>query len=469
MALGLDTMAGTSLGELLPGLRDSEGLKPMNVALDVNAQGTMRVIEAPAAPLTIAETGLEEGFLIDLLCKIIYRQGIERATDMARFTCLPVNVVEQLLQVAKEARLVETLGQLGASMRAEMRWALSGKGKEWAIQALSQSEYVGPAPITIEQFSRQVNRQSIRHERLTEAMLREVLQGMILPEELFDDLGPAVNSFSAILLYGPPGNGKSTISNAVCEAFRDTIFIPHAIVVERQVIVVFDPTVHEPLAHAPVEEEGAGLRRARPHDQRFVACARPAITTGGELTLDMLDLSFNPIARTYEAPIQMKAVGGVFVVDDFGRQRQTPQELLNRLIVPLEAGVDYLALQTGRKFQLPFDALVVFSTNIPPKQLVDDAGLRRLRYKILIDSPSRELFIKILASTARKSGMEVNEETVMFILDELYAKTPEAKLQGFHARFFCDQARALHTYLGTTPELSERALARAWGNLFTSE
>ncbi|MEM6973382.1 MAG: ATPase [Pseudomonadota bacterium] len=470
MSLNLDTMAGTPLGELVPGLRDVEGWKPMNVALDINAQGPMRVIEAPAAPRTIEETGLEEGFLIDLLCKTIYRQGIERATEMAKFTCLPVNVIEQLLEVMKNAKLIETLGQLGASMRAEMRWALSGKGKEWAMQALAQSEYVGPAPITIEQFSQQVSRQSIRHERLTEAMLRDVLQGMILPDSLYDDLGPAVNSFSAILLYGPPGNGKSTISNAVCEAFRDTIFIPHAIVVERQVIVVFDPTVHEPLAHAPAEDSDVGgLRRARPHDQRFMACARPAITTGGELTLDMLDLSFNPIARTYEAPIQMKAMGGVFVVDDFGRQRQTPQELLNRLIVPLEAGVDYLALQTGRKFQLPFDALVVFSTNIPPKQLVDEAGLRRLRYKILIDSPSRELFIKILASTARKSGMEIDEDRVMFIFDELYGKTPEAKLQGFHARFFCDQARALHTYLGSTPELSERALKRAWGNLFTSE
>ncbi|MEM6487917.1 MAG: ATPase [Pseudomonadota bacterium] len=441
----------------------------MNIALDIDAH-TMRVIEAPAAPATLAETGLDEGFLIELLTKVVYRQGLERSTEMAKALRLPVNVVEQLLDIAKEAKLIEVLGQLGASMRAEMRYALTNKGREWALNALSQSEYVGPAPITIEQFAAQSDRQSIRNERLTEPMLREVLSHMVLPDALYDDLGPAVNSFSAILLYGPPGNGKSTISNAVCEAFRDTIFIPHAIIVERQVVVVYDPTVHEAIQHAVEDQYASGsLRRERGFDQRYVACNRPAITTGGELTLDMLDLSFNPVARTYEAPIQLKAMGGVFVVDDFGRQRETPQQLMNRLIVPLEAGVDYLALQTGRKFQVPFDALVVFSTNIPPKSLVDDAALRRLRYKILIDSPSQEIFIKILASTARKFGMEVSEDNVYFILNELYGTTPEAKFQGFHARFFCDQARALCQYKAEPPALTELSLRRAWGNLFTEE
>jgi len=442
----------------------------MNVATRVDGGGRMRVIEPPEAPRTIAETGLEEGFLVDLMCKTIYRQGLERATEMARVLRLPVNVTEHVIELAKEAKLIETLGQRGASMRAEMRYALSGKGREWAMDALSQSEYVGPAPVPIDLFARQVSRQSIRKERLTEEMLREVLGNMVLPDSLFDDLGPAVNSFSAILLYGPPGNGKSTISNAVCEAFRDTIFVPHALIVERQVIVVYDPTVHEPMATPEEDDTNAtGVRRPRTFDRRFVACARPAITTGGELSLEMLDLSYNPVARTYEAPLQLKAMGGVFVVDDFGRQKQTPQMLMNRLIVPLEAQVDYLALQTGRKFQVPFDALVVFSTNIPPKKLVDDAALRRLRYKILIDSPSQELYIKILAATAAKQGMELTEDSVFFILNELYGKTPEAKFQGFHARFFCDQAKALCAYLGEEPRLSERALRRAWGNLFTEE
>ncbi|MEO1458186.1 MAG: ATPase, partial [Pseudomonadota bacterium] len=218
----------------------------------------------------------------------------------------------------------------------------------------------------------------------------------------------------------------------------------------------------------PLPGQVQGLRRERPFDQRYVACQRPALTTGGELTLEMLDLSYNPTARVYEAPLQLKATGGVFVVDDFGRQRQTPQELMNRLIVPLEAGVDYLALQTGRKFELPFDALVMFSTNIAPKSLVDDAALRRLRYKILIDSPDKATFIKILAYTAGKSGMELSEETVEYMFFELYEKD-DAKYQAFHARWFCDQARALCAYKGVKPELTPDGLVKAWGNLFTDE
>ncbi|MEM6943630.1 MAG: ATPase [Pseudomonadota bacterium] len=440
----------------------------MNIAADIDDQPQMRVIPAPEAPRTVEDTGLEEGFLVDLLCKTIYRQGLERPTQMSAMMRLPVPVIERLLDAAKEAKLVETLGQLGASMRAEMRYSLSGKGREWALSALKQSEYVGPAPVTMDAFAVQTTKQTIRTERLSEQTLRRVFGDLVLPDQLYDSLGPAINSFSAILLYGPPGNGKSSISNAVTVAFQDHIFIPHAVIVERQVIVLFDPTVHEPLEVKVGEFEGAGIRRDRPFDQRYVACTRPSITTGGELSLDMLDLSFNPTARTYEAPLQLKATGGVLVVDDFGRQRETPQQLMNRLIVPLEEGVDFLALQSGRKFQVPFDALVVFSTNIPPKKLVDDAALRRLRYKILIDSPDQETFLKILVTTAGRFGMEVDEETVAFMLFELYGKD-NVKFQAFHPRFFCDQARALAQYKGTKPELTDLSLRRAWGNLFTTE
>jgi len=233
------------------------------------------------------------------------------------------------------------------------------------------------------------------------------------------------------------------------------------------VITVFDPTVHHCVADD--EEVGTGLRRESGHDQRYVACRRPAVITGGELTLDRLDLALNTVSRVYEAPMQLKAAGGVLVIDDFGRQRQSPQALINRLIIPLENGIDYLALQTGRKFELPFDALVVFSTNIAPKTLVDEAALRRLRYKILIDKPDRDTFIEIFYRTARRFGLELDEETLAYILTELYAKHEGAEFHCFHPRFLIEQTKAICAFEGVAPQFRPDFLRRAWGNLFISE
>ncbi|MEM7238232.1 MAG: ATPase, partial [Pseudomonadota bacterium] len=202
---------------------------------------------------------------------------------------------------------------------------------------------------------------------------------------------------------------------------------------------------------------------------RYLVCERPKVETGGELTLDMLDLAYNPVSRVYEAPMQMKAAGGILVIDDFGRQRQSPQDLVNRLIIPLEKGVDYLSLITGRKFEVPYDALTILSTNIPPKQLVDDAALRRLRYKILVDQPDRDTYLAIFAQTARKFGMTLTEGALEHVLFELYAKTPGAEFHAFHPRFLIDQTRAICTYECAPPELRPEFLDRAWKNLFTKD
>ena len=432
-----------------------------------DAEAPARLAHAPPPPRSIAETGLEPGFLIDLLVKTIYRMGLEQPSEIGREMKLPVGIVIKLIEAAQSTKLMQTLGQLGASMTAEMRYALTGKGREWALESLAQSEWIGPAPVTLRSYSDQMISQSIRRETLTRPMLDQVFSELTLPRELMEKLGPAANSGASILLYGPPGNGKSSIAEAICTAFRGRVYFPHAIVVDKQIITVFDPTVHHRVADD--EEVGTGLRRESGHDQRYVACRRPAVITGGELTLDRLDLALNTVSRVYEAPMQLKAAGGVLVIDDFGRQRQSPQALINRLIIPLENGIDYLALQTGRKFELPFDALVVFSTNIAPKTLVDEAALRRLRYKILIDKPDRDTFIEIFYRTARRFGLELDEETLAFILTELYAKHEGAEFHCFHPRFLIEQTKAICAFEGVAPQFRPDFLRRAWGNLFISE
>lgn len=433
-----------------------------------SAQGAAGSVPAPRAPGSLEETGLDERYLLDLLLKIIYRNSHQLVSDMADTICLTPALVEKLIEMGRATLLIEPLGQLGASFSAAMRYALTEKGKHWAVEALSQSEWAGPCPITLETFHKQATAQSIRVKTLTLPVLQRVFSGLTLAPHLMDQLGPAVNSGASMLLYGPPGNGKSSIATALCEAFRDQVYLPHAIAVDNQVIAVYDPTVHSPVSGAVNSE--LGLRRGGAEfDRRFMICERPRVETGGELTLDMLDLAYNPVSRVYEAPMQMKAAGGVLVIDDFGRQRQSPQDLINRLIIPLEKNVDYLSLVTGRKFEVPYDALTVFSTNIPPKQLVDDAALRRLRYKIMVGQPDRDTYLRIFAKAAKSFDMELTEEVLEFVLLELYAKTPGAEFHAFHPRFLIDQTRAICAYHAVEPQLHPEFLEKAWQNLFTDE
>jgi len=431
-----------------------------------NPIGTRRrIVPHPKPPQSLAETGLDVEFLADLLVKTIYRLNLERPSEMSGALKLPVPLIEQLIVRISEKKLLETKGQQGANLIAEMRYALTTRGREWALEALAQSEWVGPVPVPVDQFVRQAKHQTIRTETLTRPMLEKQFAELTLADSLMDQLGPAVNSGQSMLLYGPPGNGKSSLAEAICAAYEDHLFIPYAIEVDKQIISMFDPTVHNLVGESAREEDA--LRHEIDFDARYLKCQRPIVMTGGELTLDMLDLAFNPVSRVYEAPMQLKAAGGVLVVDDFGRQRQAPQDLINRLIIPLEKNVDYLSLQTGRKFEVPFDALMVFSTNINPRDLVDDAALRRLRYKILVDKPDMETFVEIFIRAGRRFGLEVTEDILSFVLFDLYENEPGAEFHAFHPRFLIEQSLAICAYEAVEPQLTPDFLRRAWRNLFT--
>jgi len=252
----------------------------------------------------------------------------------------------------------------------------------------------------------------------------------------------------------------------ICMAFQSNVYVPHALAVGSDVVVFFDPSVHTPVARAKMS--GQGLRREQSFDPRYVRCMRPYVITGGELTLEKFDLARNPATGLYEAPLQYKASGGLFVVDDFGRQRHTPQELINRLIIPLESGVDHLVLQSGRKIEVPFDTLVAFATNFEPRSLLDEAGLRRLRHKILIDRPDRKTFIKILVRVAAQANLEVTEDILAYILCDLYGKHVNARFNAFHGRFLIDQCVSICTYRGIEPQLTPEILDQAWQNLMAA-
>ena len=330
---------------------------------------------APPAPRRMHEMQLPVVMMRDILLKTIFRKNVEQVSEISGAICLPIPVTQELVDMAREQKLLEATGTMHANSGNEMGYQLTDAGKARAMDALAQSEYYGAMPVPLDVYREQVKRQSIRNIQITRDQLMGAMGHLILPDELLDHLGPAVGSGRSILMYGPPGNGKSSISNGIRDALGDKIYVPRAIEYAGQVITVYDPIVHSK-AEEQTDDPTALRRTANRFDTRYVRCERPTVITGGELSLSMLDLVYNPTARTYQAPLQMKSSGGVFIVDDLGRQAEPPQALINRWIVPLEENKDILALQSGEKFEVPFDTLVIFSTNFHPNEIFDKAALR---------------------------------------------------------------------------------------------
>ncbi|MDP4031685.1 MAG: ATPase, partial [Pseudorhodobacter sp.] len=304
---------------------------------------------APPTPKSLAETGLSLVMMRDILLKTIFRMNMDLVSDICRVVALSPQLTQELIDIARSQKLIEATGTLHATSGNEMGYQLTDSGKARALDALSQSEYYGAMPVPLASYAEQMKRQSVRDIRLTRDQLMGAMGHLILPPDLLSNLGPAITSGRSILLYGPPGNGKSSISNGIRAAMGDKIYIPRAIEYSGQVITVYDPIVHSS-AEESVDDPNSLRRSSGRFDTRYVYCERPTVITGGELTLDMLDLKYNPVARTYQAPLQLKASGGIFIVDDLGRQAESPQKLVNRWIVPLEEARDILSLQSGEKF-----------------------------------------------------------------------------------------------------------------------
>ncbi len=423
-------------------------------------------VQPPPPPSGLQEMKLPLVMMRDILIKTMFRKNVDTASDLAEAICLPRAVTQELIDIAREQKLVEATGTLNANSGNEMGYQLTDAGKSRALDALSQSEYYGAMPVPLEVYRAQVARQSIRNIQITRAELTNAMGHLVLPNSLLDHLGPAVSAGRSILMYGPPGNGKSSISNGIRDAMGDRIYVPRAIEYAGQVITVYDPIVHSK-AESETDDPNS-LRRRRTFDTRYVRCERPTVITGGELSLDMLDLVYNPTARTYQAPLQLKSTGGIFIVDDLGRQAEPPQSLVNRWIVPLEESKDILALQSGEKFEVPFDTLVIFSTNFHPNEIFDQAALRRIFFKIKIDGPNQENFLKIFAMVAKKRQMPLDEAALVHLLKTKYP-TIDNVYANYQPIFLIDQMISICEFEGIPYQMSPDLIDRAWANMFVRD
>jgi energy-coupling factor transporter ATP-binding protein EcfA2 len=420
--------------------------------------------DAPQAPVAVADTGIDPVILLELAIKGMYTENLETASQIAEALKLSSTIVNQLLQEAKERKLVESLASasVGGSM-AEMRLTLTRAGREWAADAMKRGQYFGPAPVSLKDYQERIQIQRVTNEHVTRQRLDEAFNGLVMTDRFVSRLGPAINSGNAILIYGPAGNGKTTVAEIVGKIFQNVIYVPYCVDLDGEIMKVYDPTVHKKVADMPEQQGAANLRRSRV-DMRWVPCYRPMVITGGELTIEMLDLKYNTVAKFYEAPLHIKALNGTFLIDDFGRQRAKPEDILNRWIVPLNSKVDYLTLHTGKSVMIPFDEIVIFSTNMHPNDLMDPAFQRRIGYKLETVEPPEELFIKVFVGMAKKSGLELTQDVYKQIIDGI--RENEAPLAYFQPKFIVEQVLASCKFEDIKPQFTPDNVTDALANLF---
>ena len=408
----------------------------------------------PPEPRTVEETGLSLAYLADLVLKTMYTRGFLMGHEIADSVKLPfVSVIDRVLDYLRREHLTEVKGSGGFGESA-YQYVISDEGRARARELMHQSQYVGPAPLQLEAYSRMVLANSFAGQTVTQETVQHALSHLVLNDAVLDQLGPAINSGKSIFIFGNAGNGKTAIAEAIGTMLPGVIFIPYAITVDGHIVKVFDALHHRVVPEKQDSDDSApGLRKGERYDKRWVPIYRPMIGVGGELMLENLDLVYDETTKYYEAPFQLKANGGMFLIDDFGRQQVRPRELLNRWIVPLEKRIDYLTLATGHKIDVPFDALIVFSTNLNPDELVDEAFLRRIRYKIHIPDPSWDEYREIFMRVAERAGVPYTDDALRYIVNEYYIK-PKRKPRAVHPRDILEELVDIARFRGVPPTLS---------------
>lgn len=441
-------------------MQNQNNLSDSSTRSDGNTKSGMPFL-APR-PKTISATGLSKTFLEELIAKHLYNAGVLDLRQLITRTALAGPVLEEILVFLRSEAYVEVRGP--AEGVTALRYALTDRGHAFAAESLLRSGYVGPAPVSVEQYARIVRTQSVHHQTITREAMHEAFREIVIRDELLDQLGMALNSGRAMFVYGRAGTGKTYIGERLARLLGEPVLIPYAVVVDETPVQLFDPLVHRPLS---MHSESTNAMLDEGFDPRFALCQRPAVVSGGELTLEMLETRYEPNGRLHHAPLQVKANNGIYMIDDLGRQRIAPVDLFNRWIVPLESRQDHLNLASGKRFPVPFDVMLIFSTNMDPHKLADEAFLRRLGHKIHFSPLSTEEYTAIWRQLCSEKEVPYNEDMMTYLIEELHAKN-NVPLLACHPRDLLSMTMDEAHYHGEEPMLTRERLKNAWDNYFVA-